>query len=173
MVCSHGKFANRIIIPFLNENNKLIYFNARSLKNIKPRYMFPEKHHGFGKSDVLYIPAWSSGDIYLTEGEFDALSIHTCGYLSAALGGKSISENQIKIIRKFNKIILALDGDVSGKESTKIIGERLQSHSLTIGKEIYYIYPKSPYKDWNEMLCAGEDVKSYLRNYQEFNPFIH
>ena len=39
-VCSNGRYANRIIIPYYDNNKKLIYYNGRSINYNKLRISF-------------------------------------------------------------------------------------------------------------------------------------
>ena len=110
-VCTAGDYRNRIVIPYYDPSGNLIYFNGRYLGNSEfiIRYMGPDKAIGVGKDDVLYVPKWPAADkkIYLTEGEFDALSIYICGQergyeiYSGAFGGKNLSEKQVEMIRQY------------------------------------------------------------------------
>mgnify|MGYP000370213268 CR=1 FL=1 len=100
--CTEGKYAKRIIIPYYDSNRNLIYFNGRDITNkAYLRYKGPEKETvGIGKGDVVWMSSYpDKGEkVYLTEGEFDAMSLKEAGFVSAALGGKSLNPKQIKLL---------------------------------------------------------------------------
>lgn len=172
LVCTDGKYVNRIVIPYYDKNRKLIYFNCRYLgKNEKiPRYLGPPTEVGIGKANVIYVPVWpQEGErMYITEGEFDALTLKYCDLYSAALGGKEISETQIEYLRGY-KPTICIDNDIYGKKALPKIGDALLSKGFT---QIRYIRPPNLYKDWNEMYQQHnkELVKAYIqRNEQDYD----
>ena len=175
LICSEGDYANRIVIPYYNAMGDLIYFNARYLGKRKEtlRYMGPPKEVGIGKEDVVYIPEWPTPgqEIWLTEGEFDARSIHHAGQqveeqmYAGAFGGKNLSEMQIELLRPY-RIVLALDNDKAGERAVATMAQTLRSS----GKGCSYVLPPDGYKDWNEMLqktSPGLLVHFLLRNKRE------
>jgi hypothetical protein len=170
MVCTGGgKFRQRLIIPYY-KNEELIYFNARYIGNLKsvPKYLGPPKGKQCpGKEDVLYLPFWPSQEskIYLTEGEFDALSIYYSGkntehdLYAGAFGGKSLSEKQVEMIRHYRPV-LCLDTDRAGKEGLTKMAQILRSKGLTPT----FVRPPKIYKDWNAMLqkVGSEGLVYYI-----------
>lgn len=171
-VCIDGDYKNRIIIPYYNKSRELIYWNGRFLNDGKNIAQFKgpdQKLYGVGKSDVIYIAdKWqeSGATLYLTEGEFDAKSLSISGLFAGALGGKSISEKQIEIVRPY-KIVLAFDADEKGKEYgqtaiKKIAEERLMAAGIY---DVYYILPPEKFKDWNNMLVNSSPklVNAYIQ----------
>lgn len=154
-VCVTGTYRNRIVIPYYNKYEKLIYFNCRALGEEIPKYLGPPKELGIGKSDVIYMPTWpKSGKIYITEGEFNAITLRQCGLPAAALGGKSLSETQLNILKEYNPVI-ALDNDSAGRNALLVIGETFLGNGLKTN----YVIPPGEYNDWNALL-------------QDFNPDI-
>lgn len=163
MVCVTGKFQDRIVIPYYDRNGNLIYFNSRALnEKDKLRYRGPDKDtFGVGKSDVLWMHSWphDGSEIYLTEGEFDAMSLVQVGLHGGACGGKELGNKQIEMLRPY-KITLAFDNDKAGKNSFKI-GQGLIGSGF---KDLYYVRPPQGFKDWNKLLVDhGEIVlKAYI-----------
>lgn len=162
-ICTKGRYRNRIVIPYYDNKGNLIYYNGRYIgdpgKNL--RYLGPPKELGIGKGDVMFVPNWPTfGEkIYITEGEFDALSLSECGFKSAALGGKNMTEKQIEMIKGFVPV-LALDADEAGSEALPKIAKNLMSKGFS---KIYYVRPCREYKDWNGLLVAKGD--KILRHY--------
>lgn len=169
MVATSGRYKNRIIIPYYDRNKKLIYYNGRYIgdpgKNL--RYLGPPKELGIGKGDVAYCQEWpEKGDkIYITEGEFDSMSLNKCGFKSAALGGKSMTDKQIDMIKDYIPV-LCLDADDAGGEALTKMASKLLSKGI---QKIYYVRPCLEYKDWNGLLVAkGEKIlKHYILNQEK------
>jgi len=166
-VCMAGTYKNRIVIPYYDENGKLIYFNCRAMADEYPKYLGPPKELGVGKADVIFMPKWyRGGKLYFTEGEFDAITLSMCDFQSAAIGGKSLSTTQLNILKGFYPVI-AGDNDNAGKTALMVIGEAL----LGYGLKLNYVMPPEGYKDWNAMLedFNTEVVKGYiLKSEKEF-----
>lgn len=157
MVCISGKYYNRIIIPYYGPDGALIYWNGRTLGDSKSKYMGPDANTGIGKSDVIFMDSWpQKGErIYLTEGEFDAISLTKSGLPGAACGGKEVGLKQIDLIRSY-KVCISFDTDKSGAEALNKIGDRLISNGI---HEVCFVRPPDKYKDWNEMLIdLGEKI---------------
>lgn len=163
MVCTEGDYKNRIIIPYLDRQGKLIYYNARDLNpNTKIKYLGPPGEIGVGKGDVFYFPKWPKENekVYLTEGEFDAYSIYLSGLIAGSFGGKTMTENQLYLIEDYD-VILCLDNDAAGRKAVDVMGQYLITNGSK--QKIGCVFPPKQVKDWNELLCkVGPNV---LREY--------
>lgn len=173
LVCVSGQYKNRIIIPYYNKNGDLIYYNSRHIGDSSLRYLGPPKELGIGKSDVLFVPKWPEDKqkIYLTEGEFDAMSLNLCGFCSAAFGGKNLSEAQIKILMPYIPV-LCLDADKAGAEALPIMGDSLLKMGFS---EVFYVRASKEHKDWNSMFQKDgpKIVRAYIRqNEKIYDNFI-
>jgi DNA primase len=157
-ICTAGAYRDRIVIPYYDENGKLIYFNGRYMGtyNKVARYQAPDRSAaGVGKDDVLYFPEWpiSGSKLYLTEGEFDADSIYFSAIqeghkmYTAAFGGKNISDKHLEIVSPFMPV-LCVDTDKAGKQGVISMNERMRARGL----RPYLIRPPKQFKDWNKML---------------------
>lgn len=166
MICTAGEYRNRIVIPYYDRDGELIYFNSRYIgtKDNVIRYKFPPKEIGIAKGDVIYCPKWpmAGGKIYLTEGEFDAYTLHICKFAAGAFGGKHLTENQLELLRSFRPVI-CVDSDKAGTEALAKIGETLLQNGFA---EVGFVRPPRPYKDWNEMLqkVGPKVLAHYVRN---------
>lgn len=172
-VCLGGKYHDRIIIPYYGPSGELIYFNSRDMTNHSgARYLGPdEKEAGIGKGDVLWMQTWpNSGEkVYLTEGEFDAMSLCVAGFNGAACGGKTLGPKQLELLRPY-EVCLSFDGDKYGREALNKIGEHLLKNGI---RKVSYIRPPEGIKDWNEMLVKyGQDIiVLYIsKNERPFSP---
>jgi DNA primase len=163
LVCVRGRYRNRILIPYYDRSGSLIYYNGRYIGDPGDglRYLGPPKELGIGKSDVMFVPDWPpvGSKIYITEGEFDALSLHQCGLPSAALGGKVLSEKHSEMLKGYAPV-LCLDADEAGGQALPKMARTLLSRGF---QSVSYVRPCSEYKDWNGLLVAkGEKI---LRHY--------
>jgi len=153
-VCTKGRYRNRIVIPYYDRAGSLIYYNGRYVGDpgSNLRYLGPPKELGIGKGDVLFVPKWpAEGEkIYITEGEFDALSLRQAGFYSAALGGKSMSDRQAEMLGPYLPV-LCLDADEHGGKATVSIAKSLLSSGT---KKIRYVRPCLEHKDWNGLLVS-------------------
>lgn len=152
MVCVNGDYKNRIVIPYFDPDHKLIYYNSRYIgqnKNVI-RYMGPPKSMGVGKGDVIFMPKWpgSGEEIFVCEGEFDAISLCVAGLNGCAMGGKNLLATQAEYLINYIPT-LCLDNDSSGADATPKLGEALKMFG---SRKLWYIRPPKGFKDWNAML---------------------
>lgn len=107
-----GKFKNRIIIPYY-EGGKVVYFNARAIIDIGPKYENPkEEEVGIGKGWVIYnidVLRYST-KVWIFEGVLNAITI---GQNATNIGGKVPSPWQLNqyIKSPCQKFVIALDDD--------------------------------------------------------------
>jgi len=131
------RFKNFVFIPIFNyDGTKPIYFVARNIKNNNFRYFNPNMEEvALGKNDILFNihNAKRFNTIYITEGIFSAIAI---GINSVSLLGKTISDAQIKLLKKTiaRNIIVCLDG--GEYKSTYNVIDKLYTY---LDKNIYFI----------------------------------
>lgn len=98
----------RIIIPSLNSNGKVNYYEARSyLPSIKPTYLKPDSPD---KQDIIFNAKNINFNlpVYLVEGVFDMFPVPN----AIPLLGKSISDYLVsKLAEHQSKVIICLDED--------------------------------------------------------------
>lgn len=166
MVCTSGRYKNRILIPYRNRVGALIYYNARLVgeSGSSLRYLGPPKEMGVGKGDVLYCRRWPppGSKVYITEGEFDSISLDLCGFPSVALGGKNMTDPHLDMIRGLRPV-LCLDADDSGGEALPRMATKLSNAGF---ESIRYVRPSCEYKDWNGLLKARgtKAVEAYIKH---------
>ena len=160
MVGLEGTYRERIVIPAYGPSGDL--------------YLGPKKEDfgGIGKGDVLWVANYppTGTKIYLTEGEFDAMSLLRCGYHAAACGGKALSDKQISILSPYY-IALAFDADKAGKdvyEISQTLFSKL-SHFLNGKPRVTIVRPPAECKDWNKFLVDyGEEyIRSWIDAYEK------
>lgn len=166
MICLYGKYKDRVVIPYYNSHGELIYFNCRNLNKKGSKYLGPPKELGIGKEDVIYMKYWpkKGSKVYVTEGEFDAITLNICGFNSAACGSKNLSVKHIEYLRDY-KIVIALDSDKAGQKALIEWYEKLKNNGVN---EFSYVFPPKKVKDWNELYQKTDEtiVKAFI-NKQE------
>jgi hypothetical protein len=171
--CTGDEYADRVIVPYYDRSGKRIYWNGRSLGRSKLRYRGPPREWGIGKGDVLFFyPDWpvAGSTIYLTEGEFDAISLSISRRHGVACGGKSLSEAQVEMLRPY-KVVLCLDNDDPGLKGLMWMGDTLIAAGV---RDLQFVRPARGLKDWNKMLemvgaeVLGAYVDKYVRPYDSW-----
>lgn len=149
-ICHTGKYRNRIIIPVFDENNDMIYFQARRIPKtgMEPKYDNPVSpkelcilnRHLFDRSK----------NIIVHEGLVDAFMVGDNG---TSCLGKEISEELIKVLLKLTDqyVIIALDND---SEAYKALAKFMNKNKFA-NKVKYFLYPKD-FKGY-------DDINSYVR----------
>lgn len=120
----YDRFRGRVTFTIHNLGGKPIGFGARILTQDKkqPKYINSPETEVYHKSDILYGIFQAKKSIrekdncYLVEGYTDVISLHLAGIENVvASSGTSLTENQIKLIKRFSDNITVLyDGDAAG-----------------------------------------------------------
>lgn len=120
----YDRFRGRVSFPIHNLSGKAIGFGARILTQDKkqPKYINSPETEVYHKSDILYGIFQAKKSIrekdncYLVEGYTDVISLHLAGIENVvASSGTSLTENQIKLIKRFtDNITVLFDGDAAG-----------------------------------------------------------
>lgn len=164
-----GRYKDRIIIPYFDFNGKLIFINGRTLnpKN-ELRYLGPPKELGVGKGDVVFMTDWKNKNkLYITEGEFDAITLWECGYNACALGGKTITNKQLNFIIDYD-IVFCFDSDKWGLQSLYKYASYKNSIHGGFDKKMYMCSPPKKFKDWNKTYVEiGKDALKYYISKKE------
>ena len=128
---SYDRFRGRVIFPIHNISGKVIAFGARMLgKEIlpagrqgnQPKYINSPETEIYHKSNVVYGLYQAKNAIrqhdecFLVEGYTDVISMHQADVENVvASSGTALTEDQIKLIRRFTENITVLfDGDTAG-----------------------------------------------------------
>jgi DNA primase len=120
----YDRFRGRVIFPVHGIAGKVIAFGARILTKEKdqPKYINSPETEIYHKSNVLYGMFQAKNAIrredfcYLVEGYTDVISMHLADIDNVvASSGTSLTEEQIKLIRRFTENVTVLfDGDAAG-----------------------------------------------------------
>ena len=122
----HDRFYDRVIFPIHSVSGRVIAFGGRTLLKEKSdkiaKYVNSKESEIYVKSRSLYGIWFAKNEIarqdrcYLMEGYLDVLSMHQAGILNCvASSGTSLTEEQIRIIKKFTEnVTIMYDGDAAG-----------------------------------------------------------
>ena len=172
-VATDGKYKDRLIVPFKNENNDIFYFQARALKNQTPKYLNPMGQ--VKPSDILYPFDESQDYVVICEGPLDAISLQLEGVNATCTMGCVVSETQADILRDFGgKIILGYDNDEAGIRGIEKF-ENLRKCKIMPEFHVTALPPNC--KDWNDAkmqkvplaVWVSENTKKYDYTYKVLN----
>lgn len=120
----YDAYRGRVMFPIHSVSGKPIAFAGRFLKKDpkSPKYVNSPETELYHKSNELYGLFFArqaiskTGMVYLVEGYTDVISLHQAGIENVvASSGTSLTENQIKLIRRFTDNVCVLyDGDAAG-----------------------------------------------------------
>lgn len=177
-VCMEEPYKFRILIPYFDRQNRLIYWNTRHMSpNSKLRYLGPPKECGVGKEDVVYMAGkWPvrGSTLCLCEGEFNARSLSLSELNAAACGGKNMSEKQAIMLSDY-RIIICLDRDKAGMQgSIKMMNTLSLSKNINSNDKIMFVRPPEQYNDWNEMYIdvGAAVVNKWIQSKQKAVDFL-
>jgi len=128
-------FRNRIIFPICDKGGKVIGFSGRTLheKESVPKYMNSPESNIYHKGKELYSlnvgrqSIKSENRVYLVEGYFDVMRLHTIGVFNAvATCGTALTIDQVKLLKQYTRnVTLIYDGDDAGNKAIDRNGELL------------------------------------------------
>lgn len=122
------RFKGRVMFPIHNLSGRVIGFGGRILKNDAKaaKYLNSPESDIYNKSKVLYGIYFAKKSIvqndncYLVEGYTDVISMYQAGVENVvASSGTSLTEGQIRLIRRFtSNITILYDGDAAGLKAS-------------------------------------------------------
>jgi len=140
---NEDKFQSRIIFPLIDHKKIIVGFTGRLFveKESAPKYLNSPETKLFKKNRFIYGLVYSlenievKNEVIVTEGQFDLILAYQEGLKNiVAVSGSSLTENQIKILKRYcKKIIFAFDNDVAGFKASLRAGLM----ALKEGFEIY------------------------------------
>lgn len=160
---------NKYFIGYYNDRYTIPLYEHFELKNIRfysptdKIKIFSVKDHG--EARIFPFENLDNEEIYLCEGELDALLMNSKGYntVTGTAGVTTFKDDWIKLFR--NKVVnIVFDCDEVGKKSAKIVSEKLKS----VVKGVKII---------NLGLEDKEDITDYFVKYNktndDFNKLVH
>jgi DNA primase len=122
----------RIVIPIRNVAGELVAYVGRSLDpELKDKYHFPSGFHKTLELFNLHQVGEQADTVVVVEGFFGTLKVAQAGFPNVvALMGRTLSEAQELLLRRFTRIVLMLDPDGPGREAQAAIVPRLAVHTF-------------------------------------------
>ena len=128
----YGYFYDRIMIPIISTNGKIIAFGGRSTNSSEPKYLNSPESDVFSKRNILFgaynvkKSKQNIDNIILCEGYMDVIALFKFGYPAVASLGTAVSEKQIDVLTKLSKnIFIVFDGDQAGKNASIRLFDKL------------------------------------------------
>lgn len=150
----------RLVIPFYDQDNKLIGFQGRTLSDSKLRYitikMNEDSPKAFGLNRIN-----EDETIYVVEGPIDSLFLKN----AIAVSGSNL-EYAGELFDK-SKIVLVFDNEPRNKEILRLMNHAIDGHfSVCIWPEMIVE------KDVNDMILSGFTVED-IQDIVEKNSFVN
>jgi DNA primase len=128
--CKRGMMKDRIAISIHDATGQLVAYAGRWVSGDVPegeeKYRLPP---GFKKSIVLYNLHRVKGiePLFVVEGFFSVMRLHKLGIHAIALMGRSLSQEQEKLLQEngVKSLMLMLDGDSPGREAQVALLQQL------------------------------------------------
>jgi len=163
-LCSEGRFANRIIIPFKNKE-VVFFFQGRTLGDAVPKYLNPSVDIAPRASDLLYPYDENKDHLVVCEGPLDARSLQLQGVNATATIGSCVSPRQAEILSTFKgDIIMGYDNDEAGYKGL-VRFDNLRKDMMM--ENFYICSPPQKYKDWNEAHVAEVPLSDWIQKNQK------
>ena len=125
-------FYDRIMIPIVSTNGKIVGFGGRTIYNAEPKYLNSPESDVFSKRNVLFGAynlkkrKQNINNVILCEGYMDVIALYKFGYPAVASLGTAVSDKQIELLANLSKnIFIVFDGDQAGKNATIRLFEKL------------------------------------------------
>ncbi|MBR3834498.1 MAG: DNA primase [Lachnospiraceae bacterium] len=149
------KFWNRVMVPILDINGKVIGFGGRVLGNAEgiPKYINTKETAVFDKSRNLFAMNVARRSkrrgIIICEGYMDVISMHQAGFDNAVASlGTAFTVGQANLIKRYSdEVYLAYDSDGAGTNATLKVIAMLRDVGLTTR-----VIDMKPYKDPDEFI---------------------
>jgi hypothetical protein len=169
LICYEGDYKNRIIVPVIDRNGNIVYFQARRLpdSDIQPKYINPKVE----KSTIILNEDKFDRDksIVITEGLLDAYTVGDQG--TSCLGG-FFSDEFIGIISNYTSknVILAFDNPFVDKTGYRNMLNFIKGNSKRpasiFSKKVKYFIPSKDHIDSKDINMI--DIKYSINNMYEY-----
>lgn len=165
-------FNDRIVVPYLDQNGKLVAVSARKIGDEKPVWWnerFEKKHYLFGL-DKAKEHIFRYNLAIVMEGQFDVIAFHQ-RHLKMVVGvcGSSIDERQITLLSRYcNRIVIAFDVDKNkaGQVASKKAFDNMKGMNMYLYRWFFpeSIDPDMYIRQYGKEKCVS-DIKYLLEKY--------
>lgn len=125
----YDQFRERLMIPILDIQGRVIGFGSRTLGNDEPKYLNSPETLLFDKSKTLYAldkarqAIIKEDQVIVVEGYFDAIALHEQGIKNVVASlGTAFNQIQLKQLLRYTEskqVIFNFDADQAGKKATQ------------------------------------------------------
>ena len=129
---TYGYFYDRIMIPIVSTNGKIVGFGGRTTNTSEPKYLNSPESEVFSKRNILFGAynlkkrKQNIDNVILCEGYMDVIALYKFGYPAVATLGTAVSDKQIDLLSKLSKnIFVVFDGDQAGKSASIRLFDKL------------------------------------------------
>ncbi len=146
-------FQNRIIIPIIDDEYRVIGFSGRVVDGGMPKYLNSRETMVFDKSRSLFgldhLKDSAAQYIILSEGYLDVMALHQAGYdMATASLGISFTVNHARLLKKYAQdVIICFDTDEFGNKQAEEVLTILGQSGIKAKR-----LDLSPYKDPQEYI---------------------
>ena len=132
------RYRNRLMIPILDERNRVIAFGGRVLDDSKPKYINSPENIVYSKGKNLFgLNVAKKGDtkkLLIVEGYMDVISLHQRGITNvvAALGTALTTQQGWLLRKNTQQVILGFDADEAGQAAIVRAMEIMQNMGCDI-----------------------------------------
>ncbi len=152
------RFPPDMIVYVHLQDGRLKYLSGRAIAE-KRHYNPPREILGERQPYYNYMYSTQADQVILVEGQADALSFAEWGIPALALGGMTVSDDLLAILKKHKRVFVALDNTDDAREKGTLIAHEL-------GGRAYLPELPDGVKDANEWLAAhhasAEDAAAML-----------
>ncbi len=149
------QFYNRLMIPIMDDENRVVGFSGRTLVDDNPKYLNSREDNIFSKKNIMYnlnnAKKIDSNELIIVEGFFDVISLYRLNIKNVvALMGTAFTKEHINLIRKYRykTVTFLLDQDNAGQQATQDAAEKLLASGFTDIKVINF----GRFKDIDELI---------------------
>lgn len=158
------KVAMRVTLPVRDHQGECVGISKRGvLKTQIPPYL----HNGFSKGQYLYgehLDAVHGGyglqEVWASEGQLDAMALRQIAphVKSVSTMGSLVTTEQIELLGKYSRVVMAFDADEAGRKATTLVGEALLRRNDPGTLFVANAYPEGV-KDPCDLLYVGGDAQ--------------
>tara|TARA_Y100000589_G_scaffold26733_1_gene22182 strand:+ start:4081 stop:6108 length:2028 start_codon:yes stop_codon:yes gene_type:complete len=166
----YDRFRNRVIIPILDPQSRVVGFTGRSLDGSEPKYLNSPESDVFEKGKILFGFDKASSNIrkkdmaIVVEGNFDVISLNSKGIDNCvASQGTALSKYQISQLCRCTdskNIVINFDSDNAGIHASKRIIREVETLSLYQQINLKILQIKG-FKDPDEFLTSNSAAEYY------------
>lgn len=150
---AHDKFWNRVMLPIMDVNNRVIGFGGRVMGDGTPKYLNSPETMLFDKSRNLYGLNYARTSrkpyMIICEGYMDVIAMHQAGFTNAvaSLGTAFTTQHSVLLKRYTQEVRLAYDSDGAGQKAALRAIPILKSAGINVR-----VIHMDPYKDPDEFI---------------------